>query len=562
MAAQHDVGALVRTHAARLRAPCARRSICRAPLRSCASRVTRLDLHVGDAVGRRRVSSISRVSSDLTTRSTLCCRARSICAPGARVSAERTARSERAELRRARASLRCVPCSKPSRGRAFLLFTSHRALRHAADLLVDRCRFRCSCRAPRRGIVLLDRFRASGNGVLLGAASFWEGVDVAGEALSCRRHRQAAVRRAGRSGARSAAGRVARSRRQSVLRLADSRRGDRAQAGRRPPDPRRSPTAACCAVRSAPDLAQSYGKLFLEACRRCRARANSPTCRRSSRDEFTLLHRSTANAARRRRPAHPVATNYGHFTSMRVVDGCVRGLDLHLERLDALDAITVRSARSTSKRVRGWSARCDRGRRRPRCRCASMCFRARYNRERPADAAKPDVLIAVSNAPSESDATVAREIVHLRTRRAAGKARRHFSHFSIIGDSRNKPDSTTRCSSTATVMFPKARSGTWRSSTAKRVVWPDAPQLEGVSKQLLIARASRIAASNASMPRSAVAHRRFPARRSSPIPRSRCVSSHRSTTSRSPPTIVSRRCSLLATIAILHNGSRRFSWRA
>jgi ATP-dependent DNA helicase DinG len=36
--------------------------------------------------------------------------------------------------------------------------------------------------APRS--LLLEQFRASGNGVLLGAASFWEGVDVAGEALS------------------------------------------------------------------------------------------------------------------------------------------------------------------------------------------------------------------------------------------------------------------------------------------------------------------------------------------------------------------------------------------
>jgi ATP-dependent DNA helicase DinG len=32
---------------------------------------------------------------------------------------------------------------------------------------------------------LLERFRRSGNGVLLGTASFWEGVDVRGEALSC-----------------------------------------------------------------------------------------------------------------------------------------------------------------------------------------------------------------------------------------------------------------------------------------------------------------------------------------------------------------------------------------
>jgi ATP-dependent DNA helicase DinG len=36
--------------------------------------------------------------------------------------------------------------------------------------------------APRN--LLLEAFRASGNGVLLGAASFWEGVDVAGDALS------------------------------------------------------------------------------------------------------------------------------------------------------------------------------------------------------------------------------------------------------------------------------------------------------------------------------------------------------------------------------------------
>ncbi|HOZ04728.1 MAG TPA: ATP-dependent DNA helicase, partial [Arenimonas sp.] len=36
--------------------------------------------------------------------------------------------------------------------------------------------------APRT--VLLEQFRSSGNGVLLGAASFWEGVDVIGEALS------------------------------------------------------------------------------------------------------------------------------------------------------------------------------------------------------------------------------------------------------------------------------------------------------------------------------------------------------------------------------------------
>ncbi|RPD84427.1 ATP-dependent DNA helicase [Luteimonas sp. 100069] len=80
-----------------------------------------------------------------------------------------------------------LPVLEASGGRAFLLFASHRALRETAALLRDGSR---DCpwplfvqgEAPRH--VLLQRFRESGNGVLLGAASFREGVDVAGGALS------------------------------------------------------------------------------------------------------------------------------------------------------------------------------------------------------------------------------------------------------------------------------------------------------------------------------------------------------------------------------------------
>jgi ATP-dependent DNA helicase DinG len=81
-----------------------------------------------------------------------------------------------------------VAASRPvidaARGRTFLLFTSHRALKRAAELLADSAYpLFVQGTAPRHQ--LLTEFRASGNGVLLGAASFWEGVDVAGEALSC-----------------------------------------------------------------------------------------------------------------------------------------------------------------------------------------------------------------------------------------------------------------------------------------------------------------------------------------------------------------------------------------
>jgi ATP-dependent DNA helicase DinG len=75
------------------------------------------------------------------------------------------------------------PVLEASEGRAFLLFASHRALREAAEALRDGpWPLFVQGEAPRA--TLLERFRASGNGVLLGSASFREGVDVVGEALS------------------------------------------------------------------------------------------------------------------------------------------------------------------------------------------------------------------------------------------------------------------------------------------------------------------------------------------------------------------------------------------
>lgn len=78
-----------------------------------------------------------------------------------------------------------VPVLEASRGRAFLLFTSHRALRLAADALEDRVEFPLLVQGSAPKTELLQRFRLLGNAVLLGTASFWEGVDVRGEALSC-----------------------------------------------------------------------------------------------------------------------------------------------------------------------------------------------------------------------------------------------------------------------------------------------------------------------------------------------------------------------------------------
>ncbi|MGD2084108.1 MAG: ATP-dependent DNA helicase, partial [Chromatiales bacterium] len=78
-----------------------------------------------------------------------------------------------------------LPVLEASGGRAFLLFTSHRALREAADRLRHEIDYPVLVQGEMPRGSLLARFREMGNAVLLGTSSFWEGVDVRGEALSC-----------------------------------------------------------------------------------------------------------------------------------------------------------------------------------------------------------------------------------------------------------------------------------------------------------------------------------------------------------------------------------------
>ena len=82
-----------------------------------------------------------------------------------------------------------LPVIEASGGRAFLLCTTLRAVNRAADRLREEfeqrgLRFPLMVQGAAGRTELLDRFRAAGNGVLIGSQSFWEGVDVRGEALS------------------------------------------------------------------------------------------------------------------------------------------------------------------------------------------------------------------------------------------------------------------------------------------------------------------------------------------------------------------------------------------
>ncbi len=78
-----------------------------------------------------------------------------------------------------------IPVINACGGRTFMLFTSYRALNEAAELLQERIDFPLLIQGELPPREMIERFRELGNAVLLGTASFWEGVDVRGEALSC-----------------------------------------------------------------------------------------------------------------------------------------------------------------------------------------------------------------------------------------------------------------------------------------------------------------------------------------------------------------------------------------
>ena len=72
-----------------------------------------------------------------------------------------------------------------SEGRAFLLFTSYAALRDAHARLSTRLPYPMFVQGTMPRGVLIEQFRRTPNAVLFGTSSFWQGVDVVGEALSC-----------------------------------------------------------------------------------------------------------------------------------------------------------------------------------------------------------------------------------------------------------------------------------------------------------------------------------------------------------------------------------------
>jgi ATP-dependent DNA helicase DinG len=78
-----------------------------------------------------------------------------------------------------------IPVIEATQGKAFVLFTSYKALEYAAQKLKNRLVFPLLLQGTLPKRQLIEEFKRLGNAVLLGTSSFWYGVDVRGDALSC-----------------------------------------------------------------------------------------------------------------------------------------------------------------------------------------------------------------------------------------------------------------------------------------------------------------------------------------------------------------------------------------
>jgi ATP-dependent DNA helicase DinG len=72
-----------------------------------------------------------------------------------------------------------------SRGRAFVLFTSYQQMRQIHELLRPRLEYPVLLQGEAPRNALIEAFRATPGALLFGTSSFWQGVDVQGEQLSC-----------------------------------------------------------------------------------------------------------------------------------------------------------------------------------------------------------------------------------------------------------------------------------------------------------------------------------------------------------------------------------------
>ena len=179
---------------------------------------------------------------------------------------------------------------------------------------------------------------------------------------------------------------------------------------------------------------------------------------------------------------HLVQTNYGHFSAMRVEGGGVRGLDLHLARIEAA-TLELFGTPVDRQRVRACLRHAIGGDPAPLSLRVNVFSRA-LNRERMADAAEPDVLVTVTpaaRAPVQpltvKSFRYTRTLAHLK----------HVGTFPLFHFRRLAQQAGFDDALFIDASGCVEEGSVWNIGffDGDGVVWPDAPHLTGVSMQLL-----------------------------------------------------------------------------
>ena len=174
-------------------------------------------------------------------------------------------------------------------------------------------------------------------------------------------------------------------------------------------------------------------------------------------------------------------TPYGHFTTMRVRDGAVRGLDLHLARLDAGTRAMFGSGLDPEP-VRRWMRRM--AEHSSDCMLRVQVFSRAFDRDAPEREVEPDVLVAAGPVRSSPPPPPRlRSVTYLRDAP-------HLKHVGTFGLFHQRRLARMAGFDDALFVTPDgaiAEASVWNIGfvAGQRVVWPDAPMLEGVTMRLL-----------------------------------------------------------------------------
>ena len=190
------------------------------------------------------------------------------------------------------------------------------------------------------------------------------------------------------------------------------------------------------------------------------------------------------------------AVNYGAYTSFRLEDGGVRGLDLHLARLDA-SAIELFGEPLGEARLRDLIRKAVADRRDAWLRVS--LFAPEILPRSPSAEVRPRVMIGVSPSPSPLATSVRAQV------RTYVRAEAHIKHTAIFPLIRARR--LARQAGFDDALFADAdglisEGATWNIGflSGDTVTWPEAPMLHGVAKALISSRLAEVGLTQGSAP--------------------------------------------------------------